>query len=152
MRVNRSRSMAKKNMRKKGLTSNRPEQIRLYEILRFWLSKHTTVLKELKYPYTADDKSKRKAILDIAVLFQGKKYAIRMMGKIHEEKKRELHDSIQQLYLEKNSWKVLNIWYDKYPNIWKPETPAKLAGEVRKIVGLISQSLLTATFLKSNTK
>lgn len=119
MKQNRSSSIAKKNMRKKGDTQNRPEQLLLAEILQY----HTTVtittevkLKNLKPIDALDFTGKRSPQIDILLETLNQKFTIRINGPYHDTAKRSKYDRAQKLFLEmqEEHYTVIDVSYVRH--------------------------------------
>jgi len=120
LRVNRSRSLAKKAMRRLGNTRNRPEQLLAARLIELHLpsARVETEVKMTDIVATGgvDLTGERAPRLDIRVVKDGKKYAIRLMGPPHDEKKQERYDILQALFLESedNGYTVIDFGHANY--------------------------------------
>ena len=128
-----------KNMGSKG-KDYRNEQIKAKKILQEEFKKYTI---ELEYPVrnlTLEGHKEPNAKLDIVLLYNEKKYGIRVMGGIHtsSESKRN-KDKYQKLALEEHKWVIIDFWEDEMPNLWSEksdnETYKLAKNEVLKKIG-----------------
>lgn len=101
-------------MRLKGDKRNRPEQMLIYEVLGYHL-KYEKLETEYTVTYYTEFHDYRDADLDIYLVMDGVKYAIRVMGGYHKNKTQRKKDGIQQAYLERDGYIVIDLWYDKMP-------------------------------------
>lgn len=101
-------------MRLKGNTKNRPEQMLIYEVLQHHL-KFEKLETEYKVTYFTEFHDYRDAHLDIYLVMNGVKYAIRVMGGYHKNKTQKKKDVVQRSYLERDGYTVVDLWYDKMP-------------------------------------
>lgn len=109
MKVNRSRSIASKNMRAKGDTSDRPEELLAYNIIRHHLQGIVQYDKQLVVYFPSGGFCK----LDVFFTYQNKKYAVRLMGPPHDPKKQQRKDYVQELNLIDLNYTVIDFWYQK---------------------------------------
>ena len=123
-----------KNMKEEN-SHHRPEQMLLAEILRKRLAGTKSVwLVRTEYPVqlnSVDGIESSSAVLDIAIIpssyntdpdFDPSKkslYALRLMGPIHEKKRRRMKDDDQRILLLGNHWKVKDIWYNEFQELWE---------------------------------
>lgn len=120
MKVNRIRSIAKKNMRAVGNTTNRPEQLLAAALIEahlpVWASVETEWKVRVNNPDTTEDYPKEYK-LDIAVKIEQKKVAIELNGPPHDEKNAMRRDYRKKLILEwkGNDWKYVEFVYTKMP-------------------------------------
>jgi len=127
-----------RNMGEQGNTEYRREQVRCARILRDKLGvnlvKQEYVVKNLKI----DGASAPNCILDIAI--PSEKIAIRLMGKIHNKKKRGIKDWYQKESLGQAKWAVYDFYEDDFPNLWNPKRSYEIdmasKEEVLKALGL----------------
>jgi len=108
-----------RNMGEQQNTAYRREQVRCARILRDRLGvalvKQEYVIKNLKI----DGYSAPNAVLDIAI--PSEKIAIRLMGEIHNKKKRSIKDWYQKEALAQAKWAVYDFYKDDFPNLWNPK-------------------------------
>ena len=115
-------------------TEYRTEQMLLAKLLRVLLPKSNIKLEEPLGNLDKVDEISCKCIPDI--LIEDKKIVIRMMGEIHNKRKRTLKDQDQKIVLEGNGYKVVDVWYDEYPEFWNPK-----AFEQTKIIQAVNKLL-----------
>lgn len=130
MKVNRSRSMAKRGMRRSGNTSDRPEEKLAYVIIRDHLK--GIVQCEKQYIVKFDEGPWcHHARLDIFfILNTGQKYGVRIMGEYHDEKKQERHDRLQYHELLERGYIVIDLlWWDS-PNLFARRERLLSEGEI----------------------
>ena len=112
-------SHIRRNMKKEN-TEYRPEQLLLAKIFRELLGKDYQVYTE--YPVSNlkpyESLKVRAAIPDIAIIGKGMKIAVRLMGEIHDSLKKQIKDEDQKIVLMYNGWKVCDIRYYDYPELW----------------------------------
>jgi len=116
-------------------TEYRTEQMLLAKLLRVLLPKSNIKLEEPLGNLDKVDEIKCKCIPDI--LIEDMKIVIRMMGEIHNKRKRTLKDQDQKIVLEGNGYKVMDVWYDEYPEFWNPK-----GFEQTKIIQAVKELLL----------
>lgn len=115
MKVNRTNSIAKKAMRKKGDTSNRPEEKLACNIIALHLPKIIQIESQKIIWFNDINYAK----LDIHfVISSGQKYAIRLNGPPHDGLKAQRHDRRQQIYLEERGYIVIDFWYNKMEKLF----------------------------------
>lgn len=106
-------------MGEQGNTEYRREQVRCARILRDRLGvslvRQEYVVKNLKI----DGASAPNCILDIAI--PSEKIAIRLMGAIHNKKKRGIKDWYQKEALTQAKWAVYDFNENNFPNLWNPK-------------------------------
>jgi len=128
VKINRTRSKAKAGMRKKGDTSDRPEELLVYDIVRLCQIPGTRkVEKQYKPPNIVplkgtDLTGEKSPKLDVYVQSADfTNYAIRVMGEYHDETKQERKDFIQKTFLEMQpeNWFVIDLNYLKCQNVFK---------------------------------
>jgi len=132
-KINRTRSFAKKNMRKKGNTSERREQMIIAEMIKTHCLSKCVVETENSLPDLvalegADLTGNRRPKVDITVTFPNGRYAVRMNGLYHDERKQERKDYFQKLVLENQPvpWKVIDINESKHDKIYLLKEPLHL--------------------------
>jgi len=113
MKVNRTRSFAKKGMRAKDATSKRPEEQLAFNIILAHLDGI-----EIEQQYRIEFNSRNFAILDIYMERDGNWYAIRLMGPPHDELKAKRHDRLQKIYLERLGIIVIDFGHNDMPNLF----------------------------------
>jgi hypothetical protein len=91
MKVNRTRSLAKDAMRKKKSTSNRPEEKLAYKIIKTYLKGLQYSEEQRIFRFDAIHHAK----VDIYIMANDIRYAIRLQGPPHDEKKQKRHDLLQ---------------------------------------------------------
>ena len=151
--MNRTRSIAKQNMRIKGHTRNRPEEKLAAELIdrhmpkgTWWDLKTQYKVKDLQVVDYIDLTGDRAPRLDIALYLYdkkrvlAKKVAIRLMGPIHDES--EHFDEIQKMVLEhpKNAWIVVDFWHWAMPRLWKldkKDALLEIQAKLKHIVKLV---------------
>ena len=69
--------------------------------------------------YLTEYNDHRDAILDIYMKLNDTKYAIRIMGPIHDKKIRKNKDEMQALYLKDLKYTIIDIWYHNNEAIFK---------------------------------
>ena len=128
VKINTTRSRAKKGMRKKGDTKYRPEQILAHDIIE---SCSISKLRKLEMEFSPADivplegtnlTGDRSPRLDIYFQTQDfVNYAIRLNGPYHDEKKQERKDYVQKVFLEMQpeKWIVIDFNYVTMQNLFK---------------------------------
>ena len=120
MKTNRSSSIAKKNMRKKGATGDRPEQLLVKEILEYHVTGTVTTevkLKGLEATDALDFTGEKTPRIDIVLELKGFPiFLIRVNGPSHDPDKREKYDRAQKIFLEsqKISYRVIDVSYVRH--------------------------------------
>lgn len=123
MKVNTTRSKAKRGMRLAGNTKNRPEQILAATLLKMhlplWCQIDTEVEVSLHDADNPDVPYER--TIDIVVKNMQEKFAIEMNGPPHDEKLQLRKDNRRIIILEwkGNDYKYVEFNYKKMPNLWK---------------------------------
>lgn len=129
-KINRSRSFAKNAMVKKHHTRDRIEELAVCKFFEKFIPKHYSCI--IKYQDTlpdlipldgADLTGDRRPTVDITLTFEQKRFAIRLMGKIHEESQTSKivrKDNFQKLVLENQPipWIVIDIFESESQNIY----------------------------------
>ena len=118
-------SHVRRNMKEEN-KDYRPEQMYCAELLRQLLPQGYEVLlehpvKNLDHP----ELGRKAAILDIAVVGMDSKYAIRLMGAIHDNKKKQIKDQDQRLALMEYGWQVFDFSYYDMPELWNQKKYTK---------------------------
>lgn len=125
VKINTTRSRAKKAMRRKGDTKYRPEQKLSFDIINNSLR---TQKIEMEYnpekivPLEGTDLTgDRSPRLDIYFQIEMTNYAIRLNGPYHDELKQERKDFVQKTFLEMQPepWNVIDFNYIKMQNLFK---------------------------------
>lgn len=112
MKVNTTRSHAKKAMKRNGQTSGRPEEKLAAKIINY----HLTKLHELNEQVRIDFNEINYAIVDIQlILGSGQKYAILLHGPPHDEKRAKNHDRLQYYYLQEKGYITIVCWHYNMP-------------------------------------
>lgn len=115
MKVNRTRSIAKNNMRRSGQTKNRPEQLLAAALIQAHLPLNASVeTEETLYVFNPDKPDFRNEVsVDITVRLPGAKVAIEVNGPPHDELPQIRRDNRKKLILEwkGNDWKYLVFDY-----------------------------------------
>ncbi len=120
MKTNRSSSLAKKAMREKGATSNRPEQLLVAEILKYHVTETVTTEAKLKNLHAVDAldfTGKRVPRPDILMEYQEQKFVIRINGPYHDTDKQTKKDNAQKIFLEmqtKDHYRVIDVSYVRH--------------------------------------
>ena len=111
-------SHIRRNMKEEN-TDYRPEQMYCAKLLRELLPQGYEVL--LEYPVKNLDHpelGRKAAILDIVVLGMDDKYGIRLMGEIHDSKKKQIKDMDQKIALIEYGWVITDFSYYGMPELW----------------------------------
>lgn len=151
VKINTTRSRAKKAMRKKGSTKYRPEQILVHDIIK---ECHVGGLKKIEMEFKpanilplegTDLTGDRSPILDI-YLQDGNmtNYAIRLNGPYHDELKQERKDYVQKTFLEMQpeKWVVIDFNYVTMQNVFKRNLRKLTPGELILAYNEIKKYLL----------
>jgi len=121
MKINTTRSKAKKAMRANGNTKNRPEQILAAKLLKAHLPLWCSVETEEEVTlYDADNPDPYKISIDISIKNQAKKFAIEMNGPPHDEELQIRRDNRRITILEwpGNDWTYIEFNYVKMPMLF----------------------------------
>lgn len=145
MKTNRSSSIAKKNMRKKGATSNRPEQLLVAEILEYHVTETVTTEAKLKNLKDVDaitltgDRSPRPDIL--FEIFK-QKFVVRINGPSHDT--REKYDRAQKLFLEMQepSYRVVDVSYVRHELLFERNKRKLTKLELYRVLDLLHAEFL----------
>jgi len=141
MKVNRTRSIAKKAMRKKGATSNRPEERLVYQVIKTHLSSVVDI--EMQKRVDFDDIHYAK--LDVYFTTRtGQKFAIRVNGPPHDGQKESRHDRLQLYLLQERLITAIDFWWDKMPMLFLRNK--KILDEVELKQAFIEIKLLLKKF------
>ncbi len=146
MKVNRSSSIAKKNMRKKGDTSNRPEQMLVAEILKYFVTQNIETEVKLKDVYEVggvDLSGRRAPKVDILMTWYIQKYAIRVNGKYHDG--REQYDKIQRYFLESQepAYRVVDVNYFRHELLFERHNRKLTKSELFIVLDLLQAEFLS---------
>lgn len=119
MKTNRRSSFAKKNMRKKGDISNRPEQLLVAEILEYHVTGTVTTevkLKNLKAIDALDFTGDRAPRPDILLEALNQKFIVRVNGPYHDTDKQTKKDNAHKIFLEMQnpSYRVIDVSYVRH--------------------------------------
>lgn len=123
MKINTSRSRAKKGMKSSGNTKNRPEQLLAAVLIKMhlpqWCSTETEVDVSLFDADNPDVPYER--TIDIVVKNMKEKFAIEMQGPPHDELPQIRKDRRRGIILEwkGNDYKFIEFHYEKMTNLWK---------------------------------
>ena len=150
VKINTTRSRAKKAMRKKGSTKYRPEQILVYDIISECDIGIRIIEMEFKptniLPLEGTDLTgERSPILDIYLQDDNfTNYAIRLNGPYHDEQKQERKDFIQKTFLEMQpeKWRVIDFNYITMQNVFKRNLRKLTPGELILAFNEIKRNLL----------
>jgi len=143
MKINRSSSLAKKAMRKKGDTSNRPEQLLLKEILEYHLTCTVTTevkLKNLHAVDALDFTGKRSPQIDIVLeMNRPQKFLIRVNGPYHDTDKQSKYDRAQKLFLEmqKEWYTVIDVSYVRHELLFERYNRKLIKMELYQVLDLL---------------
>lgn len=112
-------SHIRRNMKEEN-TEYRPEQLLLAKIFRELLGEKYQVFTEypVKNLKPFEGLNVRAAIPDIAIIGNNMKIAVRLMGAIHDTMKKQIKDEDQKIVLMFNGWKVFDLAYWDYPEVW----------------------------------
>jgi len=138
-----------RNMRKAGKTKFRPEQVLIYDILKSHVPegiyKRIFEMEKL-VTYKTEFEDFRDAYLDIYAKIAEAKYAIRVMGPVHDMPIRTKKDELQKAYLEREGFKVIDVWYWQCPQVFKSNTKQldmlSAANAYKELVPLFQDLLL----------
>ena len=100
-------------------TDYRTEQMYCAKLLRELLPQGYELL--LEYPVKNLDHpelGRKAAILDIVILGMDDKYGIRLMGEIHDSKKKQIKDMDQKIALIEYGWVITDFSYYGMPELW----------------------------------
>jgi len=125
MKVNRTRSKAKANMRRFGQKKNRPEQILAEALLQAHLPTFAIVdREEMVKVDNPDEPGIKEVSVDITIRFARKKVAIEMNGPPHDEIPQIRRDSRKEILLTwpGNDWICLVFDYNKMPILFLRNT------------------------------
>lgn len=148
MKINRSSSFAKSNMRKKGATSDRPEQMLLAEILRFHvlgITETEVKLKNLKNIDALNFTEERAPCIDIVLRMNDfPTYLIRVNGASHDTDKRAKYDRAQKLFLEMQdtNYKVIDVSYVRHELLFERNKRKLTVHELYKVLDLLHSEFL----------
>lgn len=145
MKHNRSSSIAKKRMREKGATSNRPEQLLLAEIIEYHVTETVTTEAKLKNLKTVDaltltgDRAPRP---DILFEYLQQKFIVRVNGPYHDT--REKYDKAQKLFLEMQepSYRVVDVSYVRHELLFERNKRKLTKLELYKVLDLLHAEFL----------
>ncbi len=143
--MNRSRHFAKYNMFKADNRTYRPEQKLARDIIVRHMPRDLNYRVLMEYEVEdlkaggVDLTGNRAPRLDIVVLIKEsatitsyiKKIGIRLMGEIHDEKRIERKDKIQEAVLQQNGWTVVDFVYWKMPGLFKQLNEEKAFDEIK---------------------
>ncbi len=123
MKINTSRSRAKRGMRMADNTKNRPEQIFAATLLKMHLPLWCHVDLEVEVSlFDADNPDVRYVrTIDIVIRNMEKKFAIEMNGPPHDEMPQMRKDKRRKLILEwkGNDYNFIEFNYTKMSSLWK---------------------------------
>lgn len=126
LKVNRTRSIAKKWMRRSGNTKNRPEEKLAANLIEIGLPVWAHVIPQRKLTLNDPDGPDIEFNVDIAVRLEHLKTVVELHGPYHDEKKYVRRDRIRRLLLEHNGWNTLVIHHSKAPILFKESKKWKL--------------------------
>ncbi len=146
LKLNRTSSIAKKNMRKKGATSNRPEQMLLAEIIKYHITEDVETevkLKNLKPKDGLDFTGKHAPRPDILFEYQKQKFIVRVNGPYHDS--RERYDKAQKLFLEiqDDHYTVIDVSYVRHEILFKRNKERLTKIELFKVLDLVFAEFLS---------
>jgi len=137
VKINTTRSRAKKGMTRKNNTSNRPEEILVHDIIKSTLPDIDEIKTQHKPPNIVplkgtDLTGERSPKIDVYFRIGTRHYAIRVMGPIHDEWKRENYDFVQRTFLEMQpeKWAVIDFNYVTMQNVFRRNKRKLLRGEL----------------------
>ena len=141
MKTNRTSSIAKKRMREKGDTSNRPEQLLLKEILQYHVRGRVETeaklenLKDVDALTFTGNRSPRPDIL--LTYYTNQKFVIRVNGPYHDS--REKYDRAQKLFLEMQEppYIVIDVSYVRHEILFERNKRKLTRIELLKVLDLI---------------
>ena len=153
VKINTTRSRAKKAMRKKNSTKYRPEQILVHDIINECYVGGSGLRKiEMEYlppdiiPIEGTDLTgERSPRLDIYLQTADlMNYAVRLNGPYHDDQKQERKDFIQKTFLEMQPerWFVIDFDYIKMQNVFKRNLRKLTPGELILAYNEIKKNLL----------
>ena len=148
MKTNRSSSIAKKYMREKGDTKNRPEQLLVAEILKYHVTEEVTTevkLKNLHAVDALDFTGKRAPRPDILMEYQEQKFVIRINGPSHDTDKREKYDNAQKIFLElqtKDHYRVIDVSYVRHELLFERNKRKLTKIELYHVLDLLHSEFL----------
>src|SRR3990167_5415594 len=166
IKINSTSSRAKKDMRKAGNTSDRPEEQLAFEIIKYCCS-FDAIAEQYQppnlIPLDVDLTGKKSPKIDIYVKYEDHHYAIRIMGSIHDDnsspKRRTEYDTRQKDFLEMqvqhggDHWIVIDIHHLKAQNLFKRNKRLLNSSEIMLAFNEIKHILLPSMLqLKFNTK
>ena len=114
MKVNRTRSITKKAMKRAGNTSNRPEQQLAFDII----SRHLQGIDIIEKEYRIDFNNQNWTKIDIYIKISNQKYALYLNGPPHDELKAKRHDRMVFLYLEERDYIPIPLSYNNMPYLF----------------------------------
>jgi len=157
VKINRTRSIAKKAMRRSGKKGYRPEQILVYDILKIYAIGIEDLEMEKKPPNIVplkgtDLTGDRSPILDIYFKFDDVHVAVRVNGQYHDEQKQDRKDIVQRLFLENQPerWQVFDFVHWKMSNLFKRNQRKLLPGELMLAFNEVKRQFIM-TKIKFNT-
>ena len=147
MKTNRSSSFAKKNMRLKGATSNRPEQLLVAEILEYHVTGTVTTeakLKNLKAIDALDFTGIRSPRPDILLETKNQKFIVRINGASHDTDKRSKQDNAQKIFLEmqKECYRVIDVSYVRHELLFERNKRKLTKIELYQVLDLLYAEFL----------
>jgi len=148
MKTNRSSSIAKKNMRKKGATGDRPEQLLVKEILEYHVTGTVTTevkLKGLEATDALDFTGEKTPRIDIVLELKGFPiFLIRVNGPSHDPDKREKYDRAQKIFLEsqKISYRVIDVSYVRHEILFERNRRKLTKYELYHVLDLLRSEFL----------
>ena len=164
MKINRKSSIAKKRMREKGDTTNRPEQLLAAEIIKYHVTESVTTeakLSNLKDVDALTFTGMRAPRPDILFEYQKQKFIVRINGPYHDG--REKYDRAQKLFLEMQEppYRVIDVSYVRHEILFVRHNRKLTKFELMRVLdlmyseflihGIILNSIRTSEWLK-NTK
>lgn len=158
MKTNRSASIAKKRMREKNSTSDRPEQLLVKEILEYHVTGTVTTevkLREL-HPVDALNFTGEKAPrVDIVLRFNLlPTFLIRVNGPSHDTDKREKYDKAQKIFLElqKIPYRVIDVSYVRHEILFERNKRKLTKIELYQVLDLLRSEFLMYGIKFSSTR
>ncbi len=124
-----SRFIANSAMRKAGNTKNRPEELLVFEIIKY----HATYNKldsQRNIKYTNEQGVIKDSFVDIYFKDKFGEIVLRLMGEYHDELRQQRKDLLQSEYLQRDLYKVIDIWYWDRPGIFLRRERKMYPGEL----------------------
>lgn len=144
-----SRFIANQRMRQKGQTKNRPEEKLVHEILET----HARFIKleeQKNIKYIDEQDRERDSFVDIYLKDNYGEVIVRIMGKYHDEETQRMKDELQEEYLKRDLYKVVDVWYYDNPTIFLRNKRKLTEKELVLAYNELKESLAGVIYLPPN--